>query len=65
MLGDFATALDDAVMESSEVHQNLMNQVLTNKETAAGLSRIVFDMLLAMKKGLGVERRTPVPPSSR
>jgi hypothetical protein len=33
------------------VHQNLMNQVLTNKETAAGLSRVVFDMLLALKKG--------------
>jgi type I restriction enzyme R subunit len=63
MLGDFATALDDAVMESSEVHQNLMNQVLTNKETAAGLGRLVFDMLLGMKKGLGVERHSSVPPS--
>jgi type I restriction enzyme R subunit len=65
MLGDFATALDNAVMDSSEVHQNLMNQVLTNKETAAGLSRVVFDMLFAMKKGLGDDRNTPVPPSSR
>lgn len=64
MLGDFVSALDDAVMESSDVHQNLMNQVLTNKETAAGLSRIVFDMLVAMKKGLGTERGS-VPPSSR
>lgn len=64
LLGDFDTAFDDAVMESSEVHKNLMNQVLTNKETAAGLGRVVFDMLLAMTKGLGVERGS-VPPSSR
>ncbi len=63
LLGDFASALDDAVLESSEAHQNLMNQVLTNKETAAGLSRVVFDMLLAMKKGLGTERHSSVPPS--
>ncbi len=50
MLGDFAGALDDAVMESNEAHQNQMNQVLGNKETAAGFGRIVFDMLIAQMK---------------
>lgn len=42
-----------------------MNHVLSNKETAAGLGRNVFDMLLAMTKGLGVERGCAPPPSSK
>lgn len=47
MLGDFANALDSAVMESSEAHQNQMHQVLSNKDVAAGFGRIVFDMVVA------------------
>jgi type I restriction enzyme R subunit len=43
MLGDFASALDDAVIECSEDHQNLMHQILGNPETAAGFGQIVFD----------------------
>lgn len=62
MLGDFATAVDDAVMESGEAHQNQMNQVLTNKEVAAGFGRVVFDLLVAQMKGQQVESE---PPSSR
>lgn len=62
MLGDFAGALDDAVMDSSEAHQNQMNQVLGNKETAAGFGRIVFDMLVAQMKAQQLEMG---PPSSR
>ncbi|MGE4618450.1 MAG: hypothetical protein AAEJ04_01425, partial [Planctomycetota bacterium] len=45
LLGDFAAALDDAVMDSSEVHQNQMTQYLNNKELAAGFQRVVFEML--------------------
>jgi type I restriction enzyme R subunit len=41
MLGDFANALDSAVMESGEAHQNQMNQVLGNKNVAANFGRIV------------------------
>ncbi len=62
MLGDFANALDDAVMDSSEAHQNQMKQVLNSKEVAAGFGRIVFELLVAqMKSAQGLEG----PPSSR
>ena len=47
LLGDFAGALDKAVMESGEIHQNQMLQYLNSKELQAGFQRVVFDMLLA------------------
>ena len=47
LLGDFAGALDEAVMESGEVHQNQMMQYLNRKELQAGFQRVVSDMLLA------------------
>ncbi|TWT49236.1 hypothetical protein Pla22_44280 [Rubripirellula amarantea] len=47
MLGDFAEALDNAVMDSSEVHQNQMTQYLNNPELQAKFQRIIFDLLLA------------------
>jgi type I restriction enzyme, R subunit len=47
LLGDFANALDEAVMDSSEIHQNQMTQYLNSKELQAGFQRVVFDMLLA------------------
>jgi type I restriction enzyme, R subunit len=56
MLGDFASALDDAVMESSDAHQNQMHQILGNPEIAAGFGRIVFDMLVAQMKGQPLQR---------
>lgn len=51
ILGDFSPAVDDAVMESGEAHQNLMNQVLTNNVVAANFGRVVFDLLAAQMKG--------------
>ncbi|MEH6826411.1 MAG: type I restriction endonuclease subunit R, partial [Motiliproteus sp.] len=45
MLGDFSKALDDAVMDSSEAHQNQMMQILSNPQVAQGFARVVFDML--------------------
>lgn len=45
LLGDFPSALDDAVMESGEAHQNQMMQYLNSKELQAGFQRVVFDML--------------------
>ena len=51
ILGDFSPAVDDAVMESGEAHQNLMNQVLTNDVLAAGFRRVVFNLVVAQMKG--------------
>ena len=45
MLGDFPKAVDDAVMDSSEVHQNQMMQLLSDPLKAAGFARVVFDLL--------------------
>ncbi|MCD4653858.1 hypothetical protein K8T06_07965 [bacterium] len=50
LLGDFPRALDEAVIESQEVHQNKMMQYLNAKEVRAGFQRVVFDMLVAMGK---------------
>ncbi|MDH5257023.1 MAG: type I restriction endonuclease subunit R, partial [Gammaproteobacteria bacterium] len=45
MLGDFPKAMDDAVMDSSEAHQNQMMQILSEPVKADNFKRIVFDLL--------------------
>lgn len=45
-LGDFPQAVDDAVMSSSEAHQNQMLQILSNPQVAQGFGRVVFDIPL-------------------
>ena len=56
LLGDFAGALDEAVMESSEAHQNQMMQYLNSKELQVGFQRVVFDMLRTQRAaGVGVQ----------
>lgn len=45
MLGDFAKALDDAVIDSSGAHQNQMMQLLSDPTRSANFARIVFDLL--------------------
>lgn len=45
LLGDFPQAIDDAVLESSEAHQEMMVQYLSNPELARGFARVVFDLL--------------------
>ena len=45
MLGDFTKAVDDAVMDSSEAHQNQMMQLLSDPAKAAGFTKVVFDLL--------------------
>ncbi|MGB7343037.1 MAG: DEAD/DEAH box helicase family protein [Pirellulaceae bacterium] len=47
LLGDFAEALDNAVMDSSEVHQNQMTQYLNNPELQKSFQKVIFDLLLA------------------
>jgi len=45
MLGHFPQALDDAVMDSSEAHQNQMLQILSSSEVAKGFRALVFDLV--------------------
>ncbi|MEL7500035.1 MAG: DEAD/DEAH box helicase family protein [Planctomycetota bacterium] len=47
LLGDFGVALDDAVMDSSDAHQNQMTQYLNSPEIQEKFRRIIFDLLLA------------------
>ena len=45
LLGDFPKAMESAVMDSSEAHQNQMHQLLSDTTKAAGFARVVFSML--------------------
>ncbi len=45
MLGDFTKAVDDAVIDSSDAHQNQMMQLLSDPEKAKDFARVVFDLL--------------------
>jgi len=45
MLGDFPKAVDDAVLDSNEAHQNQMMQLLSDPQKAAGFAKVVFDMV--------------------
>ena len=47
MLGDFPTALLAAIMASDEASQDMMMQVLNNREKQVGFSHVVLDLLLA------------------
>jgi len=51
MLGDFSKAIDDAIMDSSEAHQNQMMQLLADPSKAANFARIVFDLLVQGQAG--------------
>jgi type I restriction enzyme R subunit len=47
MLGDFIKAVDDAVMDSSEAHQNQMMQLLSDPLKYSTFAKIIFDLLKA------------------
>ena len=47
MLGDFSKAVDDAIMDSGEAHQNQMMQLLSDPLKAAGFAKVIFDLLKA------------------
>jgi type I restriction enzyme R subunit len=49
MLGDFGKAVDDAILDSNEAHQNQMMQLLSDPVKSAGFSKLVFDMLRLVK----------------
>ncbi|MBY4678888.1 type I restriction endonuclease subunit R [Marinobacterium arenosum] len=46
LLGDFPQAVDDAVLGSSEAHQNQMMQILGSPQVAQDFARVVFDLLI-------------------
>jgi type I restriction enzyme R subunit len=48
MLGDFSKAIDDAIIDSSDVHQNLMMQILSDPNRGSAFARVIFDMLKAV-----------------
>jgi len=45
MLGDFSQAVDDAILDSSEVHQNQMMQLLSNPERNNGFRKLIYELL--------------------
>jgi type I restriction enzyme R subunit len=45
LLGDFGKAVDDAIIDSSEAHQNQMMQLLSDPAKAATFAKVVFDLL--------------------
>ncbi len=45
MLGDFPKAVDDAVLDSNEAHQDQMMQLLSDPQKAARFARVIFDLL--------------------
>jgi type I restriction enzyme R subunit len=46
MLGDFAQAFDEAVLDSSEAHQNQMLQLLSNAATNSSFKQLIFELLI-------------------
>lgn len=45
MLGDFPKALDDAILDSSEAHQEQMMQLLSDPVKSMQFARVIFDLL--------------------
>jgi len=45
MLGDFSKAVDNAIMDSGEAHQNQMLQLLSDPAKAAKFAKVVFELL--------------------
>ncbi len=51
LLGDFPRVVDDAIIESSEAHQNQMMQLLADPEKARQFVRVVFDLVQSARSG--------------
>ena len=45
MLGDFSRAVDDAILDSGDAHQNQMMQLLSDPGKAKLFSKVIFDIL--------------------
>jgi type I restriction enzyme R subunit len=44
-LGDFPKAVDDAILDSSDAHENQKLQLLSDPKKAAAFAKLVFDLL--------------------
>ena len=53
MLGGFAERLNDAVIDSLDIHQNMATQVLSEDKIRKGLANIVYDVIV---KGINSTR---------
>ena len=51
LLGDFSKAVDDAILDSSEAHQNQMMQLLADPDKSEKFKRMVFDVLVQGQAG--------------
>lgn len=49
MLGDFPKAVDDAILDSADAHQNQMMQLLSDPARTAKFAKVVFDLLKLAK----------------
>jgi type I restriction enzyme R subunit len=45
MMGDFPTAMTDAIIDSMDAHQSMAKQVFENEKVREGFARIVLDMI--------------------
>ena len=45
MLGDFPKAIDDAILDSSDAHENQKLQFLSDPKKAKGFARLIFELL--------------------
>ena len=45
LLGDFSKAVDDAIIDSQDAHQNQMLQLLSDPAKVANFARVIFDLL--------------------
>jgi type I restriction enzyme R subunit len=53
MMGGFAEAINDAVIDSLDVHQNLASQVLGEKKVLKGLANIVYELMVKVNQQSG------------
>lgn len=51
MLGDFPKAIDDAILSSSDAHQNQMLQLLADPNRAERFSKLIFELLQNTARG--------------
>ena len=55
MLGAFSESINDAIIQSMGVHENMAMKVLSNEAVAKGFAELMFDVLM---KGLGKTDRS-------
>lgn len=52
MLGQFFVEVEKAIIESSNIHQEIAYKALANKEIAEGIASIVFDMVIQQQRSI-------------